>query len=526
MNRILVVVAFLLLSMPFLSLSTFAAPPAVDSTTLITRLNEQSRGALVIHQNDALGTVRFLEAGDFPITTEFAGRGYSAEAGARAFIQTYGALFGVSDTDLTLRSVKTDELGMTHVRFNQSLGGVPVLGGEVMVHLQADGAIATAGGSTVSGLARFNSQVSVPVEKAIEIALGQAAVRDGKVVENTLVAYNHALITGKPAPTVIAYYLKVDSDSAPEMAKYVVVDAQNGTVLHTAGAVYDARNRRTHNMQRRIVYSQAVLARSEGQGAASTAPGCTTADVNNAHDSVGNAYDFFRNRFGRDSYNNAGATINTYTCYSTNYRNAFWDGTRLVFGESFALADDVVAHEFSHAVTAYSSGLNYSYQSGALNESYSDIFGESVDLTNGRGTDTKAVKWEIGEDIPNPPSGRSMVNPPRYNHPDKVSSPLYYCGSGDNGGVHLNSGVPNKAFTLMVDGGIFNNYQVNSIGIDRALQIQYRTNEFYLGQSSQFVDNYNYLIRACGDLYGASSATCQEVRDAVNAVEMNRPACQ
>jgi bacillolysin len=526
MNRIVVVVALCLVSIQFLSPSAFASPPIIDSSTLITRLNEQSRGALVIHRNEALGTARFLEAGEFPITTEFAGRGLSAEAGARAFIQTYGALFGVSDADLTVRSVKTDELGMTHVRFNQSLGGIPVWGGEVTVHLLADGAISTAGGSTVSGVARFNSQVTVPIEKATEIALGQALVPNGKVVESTLVAYNHALTTGKPASTVMAYYLKVDSETAPELAKYVVVDAQTGMMLHSVSAVYDARSRRTYNMQRRITYSQAVLTRSEGQGAATSAPGCTTADVNSAYDAAGNAYDFFRNRFGRDSYNNAGATINIYTCYSTNYRNAFWDGTRLVFGESFALADDIVAHEFSHAVTAYASGLNYSYQSGALNESYSDIFGESVDLTNGRGNDTKAVKWEIGEDIPNPPSGRSMVNPPRYNHADKVSSALYYCGSGDNGGVHLNSGVPNKAFTLMVDGGIFNNYQVNSIGIDRALQIQYRTNEFYLGQSSQFVDNYNFLIRACSDLYGASSATCQEVRDAVNAEEMNRPACQ
>jgi bacillolysin len=526
MKRLCLMVALLLLSIAFLSQPTLAAPPTIDSSNLTTRLNERSGGALIIQRNEALGTVRFMEAGALPITAEFAGRGMSAENIARSFMQTYGALFGVTEADLTVRSVKTDEVGMTHVRFNQSLGGIPVFGGEVTVHIQADGAIATVGGSTVSGLAKFSSQVMLPAEKAAEIALLQAAVPNGIITESKIVAYNDALVTGKAAPTVMAYYLKVDSETAPDMARYIIVEAQNGTVLLNYSAIYDARDRRTHNMKRGMLYSQAILTRSESQGAATTAPNCTTADVNSLHDSVGNGYDFFRNRFGRDSYNNQGATINAYACYGNNYRNAFWDGSRLVFGDGFALADDVVAHELSHAVTSHASGLNYSYQSGALNESYSDIFGEAVDLTNGRGTDTKAVKWEIGEDVPNLTTRRNMSNPPRYNHADKVSSPLYYCGSGDNGGVHLNSGVPNKAFTLMVDGGIFNGYHVNSIGIDSALKIQYRTNEFYLGQSSQFIDNYNYLIRSCSDLYGASSPTCQEVRDAVNAVEMNRPVCQ
>lgn len=526
MKRICLMVALLFLSVISLSHTTFAAPPTIDSSTLTAQLNAQSGGTLIMQMNDALGTVRYMEAGTLPITTEFAGRGLSAEATARAFMQRYGSLFGVNEADLTLHSVKSDELGMNHIRFNQSLGGIPVFGGEVTVHLQPDGAIATVGGSTIAGLAKFSSQVSLAAESATAIALSQAAIPDGKVSESRLVAYNDALVKGKAAPTVMAYLIKVDSDSAPEMARYFVIDAQSGTVWLTYSAVYDARNRNTHNMKRGMLYSQAVLTRSENQSAATSAPNCTAADVNSAHDSVGNAYDFFRNRFGRDSYDNRGATINAYVCYGNNYRNAFWDGLRLVFGEGFALADDVVAHELSHAVTSSASGLNYSYQSGALNESYSDIFGESVDLTNGRGTDTKAVKWEIGEDVPNLTTRRNMSNPPRYNHADKVSSPLYYCGSGDNGGVHLNSGVPNKAFSLMVDGGIFNGYHVSSIGIDSALKIQYRTNEFYLGQSSQFIDNYNYLIRACGDLYGAASPTCQEVRDAVNAVEMNRPVCQ
>ncbi len=131
-------------------------------------------------------------------------------------------------------------------------------------------------------------------------------------------------------------------------------------------------------------YTSAVLARSEGQAAVTTAPSCTTADINNAHDYAGNTYDFYFSRFGRDSYDNAGATLKSYVCYGTNYQNAFWDGSKMTYGNGFAAADDVVAHELSHAVTERTSNLVYSNQSGALNESFSDIFGESVDLTNGR----------------------------------------------------------------------------------------------------------------------------------------------
>ena len=82
------------------------------------------------------------------------------------------------------------------------------------------------------------------------------------------------------------------------------------------------------------------------------------------------------------------------------YQNAFWNGTQMVYGEDFSLADDVDAHELTHAVTEKSASLAYYMQSGALNESFSDIFGETVDLTNGAGTDTAAVRWQLGEDLP------------------------------------------------------------------------------------------------------------------------------
>src|SRR5258706_1122332 len=106
------------------------------------------------------------------------------------------------------------------------------------------------------------------------------------------------------------------------------------------------------------------------------------------------------------------------------FQNAFWNGTQMAYGAGFSAADDVVAHELTHGVTQFTSHLLSYYQSGAINESLSDIWGEFVDQTNGSGTDTAAVKWLLGEDIPGTPGGiRNMANPPAFGDPDKMTSP-------------------------------------------------------------------------------------------------------
>jgi Zn-dependent metalloprotease len=90
-----------------------------------------------------------------------------------------------------------------------------------------------------------------------------------------------------------------------------------------------------------------------------------------------------------------------------------------------------------------------------LNEAFSDIFGEAIDLVNGAGDDSGAVKWLMGEEIPGFGAIRDMSDPTTFGDPDKISSPLYYCGFDDHGGVHSNSGVPNKLYYLLTEGGHF-----------------------------------------------------------------------
>ncbi|MBI3796284.1 MAG: M4 family metallopeptidase [Deltaproteobacteria bacterium] len=211
------------------------------------------------------------------------------------------------------------------------------------------------------------------------------------------------------------------------------------------------------------------------------------------------------------------------------YQNAYWDGEQMVYGAGFPAADDVDAHELTHAVTQSSANLLYYKQSGALNESFSDIFGETVDLTNSGGTDTAAVRWLIGEDIPGIGAIRNMMNPPAYGNPGKVSDPQFQCSAViDRGGVHTNSGVPNHAYALMVDGGTYNAFTIMGIGLTKAGKIQYRALAQYLVSGSKFLDDYLALQQSCADLIGIagiSTSDCTEMKKALDAVEMSKMPC-
>ncbi|MBI3241624.1 MAG: M4 family metallopeptidase [Chloroflexi bacterium] len=238
---------------------------------------------------------------------------------------------------------------------------------------------------------------------------------------------------------------------------------------------------------------------------------------------------FYTTYHNRDSINNAGMAIVSTVHYKSGYANAFWSGQyqQMVYGDAygFPLADDVVAHELTHGVTDYESNLFYYYQSGAINESFSDVWGEFVDLTNGAGTDTASVRWKMGEDVSGLGAIRDMKNPPANGDPDKMTSSLYYKGAGDNGGVHTNSGVNNKAVYLMTDGGTFNGKTVTGLGIPKVAAIYYKVQTDLLTSGADYTDLYYALSQACASLVGGAlgitNEDCQSVRDAADAVQMN-----
>ncbi len=303
------------------------------------------------------------------------------------------------------------------------------------------------------------------------------------------------------------------------------MDALRGGILLHFNQIARALNREIYTADSSSALPGRLIRREGG-------PATGDADADLAYEYSGDTYRYFFTEHRRDSFDGTGgALISTvHACpvgEGCPWPQAAWDGRQMKYSDGYSRADDVIAHELTHAVTERTANLYYYMQSGALNESYSDIFGEAVDLLNQRGTDTASVKWQIGEDLP---VGwvRNMANPwsnPPLGDPGKVSDPQWpHDPQSDGGGVHSNSGVPNYAFVLMTDGGTFNGRSVAGIGIQAAAKVQYRALTSYLTSGANFVDNHNALARSCEDLIGIagiSANTCLNVKAAAEAVEMN-----
>jgi Zn-dependent metalloprotease len=190
------------------------------------------------------------------------------------------------------------------------------------------------------------------------------------------------------------------------------------------------------------------------------------ADVDMVYDYGGIVRDFFAEILGRDSIDNQGLDLILNVHYGENYQNAFWDGDEMTFGDgdgqlftSFAKSLDVTAHELAHGVTQFTANLEYSGQSGALNESFSDTFGAAITQSYAKQTPDDA-DWLIGDEIMGPTlygeSLRSMKMPgTAYDNtllgkdPQPAHMKDYYAGPQDNQGVHINSGIPNRVFYLV-----------------------------------------------------------------------------
>lgn len=465
-----------------------------------------------------------------------AAAGVSAEERAMSFVDSYGAPFGLRDSSQVrvVREPDVDELGVEHVRMQQFHNGIPVTAGDFVVHLKGARVIAANGhvigdfpDSTVPAFAPETAQ-----EHARQLIAKHKAdhAADAQYSEPRLEIFNRGLFSdGFNDRSRLAWFVEVTGFALRE---FIWIDAQTGAILLNFSQLAEAKNRLIYNGNHTSSLP-GTLMRSEGGAATGDA------DADNAYTYAGITYDYFLNNHGRDSFNSTGGAIisTVHHCGSgypqgttcPDYQNAAWTGSQMLYADGFSAADDVVAHELTHAVTDYSANLFYYMQSGALNESYSDIFGETVDLLDGLGNDASNVRWRAGEDLAIG-AIRDMMTPTLYGDPGKMSDSTYfYCGFGDNGGVHINSGIPNHAYALMVDGGTYNNTTITGIGLTKAAKIQYRALTLYLTSGATFVDNFNSLNQSCTDLIGTvgiTSADCVEVAKALQAVEMrNTWAC-
>jgi Zn-dependent metalloprotease len=269
------------------------------------------------------------------------------------------------------------------------------------------------------------------------------------------------------------------------------------------------------------VLASAVVSRTEDGGASADA------SVNRAFEGLGNTRDFYKEVFDRDSIDGRGMRLDGFVHRGLRFNNAFWDGQEMVFGDGdgviftdFTKGLDVIGHELTHGVTEFTANLRFHVQSGALNESISDVFGSLVKQWS-LGQTAAEADWLIGAEITTPSIGadalRSLKAPgtafdndllgkdPQPDHMDKFVV-MPDDDEHDNGGVHTNSGIPNKAFFLTADAIGGNAWLApGHIWFEALLA----SNEF-----TEFQDFADTTFTKAGQLFGTNSAEQKAVGDA------------
>ncbi|MDI3234651.1 M4 family metallopeptidase [Exiguobacterium antarcticum] len=445
--------------------------------------------------------------------------------------------------DFSVQDVQKD--GSSNiVRLQQEVDGVPVFGSVVVGNVAKDGTLKAVVNDAVDvkGKPGLAKKATISEKKALKLYKKAIKATEFEVAPKAeLVIYpvkNDAVYAYKITSTVLAgkepsrWTYFIDANSGKVINKFdQLAHATGTTVLGTSATFNTTLSAGKYYLQDTTrgkgVYTYDAKNRT-------SLPGTLWADADNvfnatydraavsAHVNAAKTYDFYKNTYGRNSYDNAGARLNSTVHYSTNYNNAFWDGTKMVYGDgdgttfvALSGALDVVAHELTHAVTEYTAGLVYQNESGAINEAVSDIMGTVAEYSVGSNFD-----WLVGEDIYTPGvSGdalRSMSNPAAYGDPDHYSK--RYTGTQDNGGVHINSGIVNKSAYLLANGGTFYNVSVTGIGVPKLGAIYYRALNVYLTPNSNFSSLRAAVIQSAKDLYGSTSAEATAAAKSFDAV--------
>jgi len=489
-----------------------------------------------------------------------------------------------ASNDALLNRFEKDNLGIEHYRYQQTFAGIPVEHATYVVHVK-DGIVSSQNGKWIKDFpSSLQSSPSINKTTALNKAMAFVGAREYKWQVPSEEAFlkkeqndPHATFYPKaelvyysgeeeviPAQLRLAYKLDIYAQY-PLSRQLVFVDAVNGKILgkremiHTTNATGTAitaysgtqtittdftgstyRLRETGRGNGINTYDMRLAGTNYNAAVDFTDADNTWNNVNankdqyatDGHWGTEKTYDYYLSKFNRNSVDNAGFALNSYVHtnlvafgYGNNI-NAFWDGTRMTYGDGGTsgsttytplTALDVCGHEITHGVTERTSNLTYSNQSGAMNEGFSDIFGTAIEFyakgANGN--------WNIGENIG--AAFRNMSNPNQFSQPDTYLGTFWYTGTADNGGVHTNSGVLNFWFYLLSQGGsgtndIGNAYTVTGIGIDKAAAIAYRTNTFYLISTSNYASARTYAIQSATDLYGAGSAEVIATTNAMYAV--------
>jgi bacillolysin len=491
------------------------------------------------------------------------------ERTAREFFRRFASLLAVdgSGETLQLTSSWTDEIGRTHLRFSQLRNGIPVLGKEALCGVNAKGDMDLFMGRLAAQDLRVSGTFVLSEHAAVSAAEEHIApslhahdmdMPDGISWDSSpVIRQVYADVDGK-----LRAVFSLELRPSPSDRWQCIVDAETGTVLSAFNSIcadgpVKAQASDLHGNTVTLdtydvggTYFMIDATRPMFNAANSIFPNATygtitTLTANNtdlrnishvvsgantwtdassvsAHHHAGLVYEYYRTTHNRNSLDNRGGSIISIvnvTMDGSSMENAFWNGQFISYGnggsmfESFAKSLDIAAHEFTHGVTEFSAGLEYRNQSGALNEAFSDIFAMMVDREN----------WTVGEDITKPgsvfPSGavRSLEDPhngassgsPAW-QPKHMNEFQNLPEDQDNGGVHINSGIPNHAAYLLA----------MQIGREKTEHIMYRALTTKLTRQARFIDFRLAIIRSAEELYGSAEAlACANACDQVGITD-------
>jgi Zn-dependent metalloprotease len=514
-----------------------------------------------------------------------------AEAVSKLRLQKRLAAKGIAANDVkTLRVFEdSDRADRVHTHVQQTINGVPVFGGEAIVHLDAVNEVEArpTTDNLIAGV-DVNTTPNLTAAQAVAAAKGKYKEKKGcddcftdppradlwvlrhEGVDYLVYRVQLSRLDGTENTSEPVYFIDAHSGSLVWSYDNLKTQAASGT-----GSSLYSGTQSINTYQSGSSYYMEDVSRAIGtfdnrnSAKINTAMGWITSfgstyrfsDADNiwntstqragvdAHFGASKVYDYYLNVLGRNGIDGAGgprtitsvngttALISSNVHFGKSYNNAFWtDSKNQMFygdgdGSNFTplVTLDICGHEMTHGVTSRTANLTYSGESGALNESMSDVFGVMVELYARGGQETPATWW-IGEDAYTPATAgdalRYMDTPHRagnYGYTANDDPDYYterYTGTSDNGGVHINSGISNHAFYLVAKGGTHAHVPgpfVVGIGADKAGRIWYKALTTYMTSSTNFAGARAATLNAAADLYGAGSVEYLSVADAWTA---------
>ncbi|MER5757034.1 M4 family metallopeptidase [Streptomyces sp. NPDC002088] len=462
---------------------------------------------------------------------------------------------------LVARDVVKDADGTLHTRYERTYDGLPVLGGDLVVDTAKSGATQRVIKATSAALTVSDVTPDITEAAAEQQAVGRAKALGG--TKSTADSAPRKVIWAASGKPTLAYETAVGGfqDDGTPNELHVITDAATGKKLYEyqgikngigntqysgqvtltttqSGSTFTLNDgargaHKTYNLNRGTSGTGTLFSQTNDTWGNGTTSNAATAGAD-AHYGAAETWDFYKNTFGRSGIKNNGVGAYSRVHYGNAYVNAFWDDGCfcMTYGDGSGNADpltslDVAGHEMSHGVTSNTAGLNYSGESGGLNEATSDIFGTGVEFYAANSTDVG--DYLIGEKIDINGDGtplRYMDKPSK----DGGSADSWYSGVG-NLDVHYSSGVANHFFYLLSEGSgakVINGVSYNSptsdglpvtgIGRDKALQIWYRALTTKFTSTTNYAAARTGTLAAAGELYGTTSAEYKAVQDAWAAV--------